>query len=149
MVLPQEGVWSVVYFFSPFSSFFCVGMSTPAEQSSSASMGRGQQRIRAQGMRLKYLLTKSAVSAGLIVGIWMVGYYRFTVTWVILPSLVCVGVMEYRKSRRLAAGAKTSEQTLLGGVDELPSWVSTLAACYSHLRYYSTGYFGRRCQKPL
>jgi len=100
-------------------------MSTPVAKSDSGSESsvRTGKRIRAQGMRLQYLLTKSAVSAGLMVGIWFVGYYRFSVTWVIVPSLVVVGIVEYRKSRKMAVGERLSEQTLLGGVEELPSWV--------------------------
>ena len=84
------------------------------------------KRIREQGVRLKYLLIKSAASAGVLLGVWLVGYFRFNVTWVIIPSFVYIGVMEYRKSRKLAAGGQDDEQSLLGRVEELPSWVSNI-----------------------
>jgi len=108
--------------------YFFAGMATAVEESGislSSSIG-AEKRTREQGVRLKYLLMKSAVSAGLLVGVWLVGYYRFSVTWVIVPSLVGVGVVEYRKPRKLAAGERDSEQSLLGRVEELPSWVSML-----------------------
>ena len=73
------------------------------------------------------------VSAGLLVGVWFVGYYRLNVSWVIVPSLVGVAVVEYRKSRKSAARTKDSQQSLLGGVEELPSWVSISSAMWTRL----------------
>jgi len=125
-------------------------MSTTVQQSGGTSSSSTGKRIRAQGVRLKYLLMKSAVSAGLLVGVWLVGYYRFSVSWVIVPSLVCVGVVEYRKSRKLAAGARDSEQSLLGGVDELPTWVSILGGVGLKSDGTDGGTLSRpRIRKPL
>ena len=91
-----------------------------------ASPSGGVKRIREQGVRLKHLLMKSAVSAGMLLGVWLVGYFRYNVTWVLVPSFVIVGVVEFRKSRKLAAGKQEDEQLLLGRVEDLPSWVSIL-----------------------
>jgi len=85
--------------------------------------GGALKRIREQGVRLKYLLVKSAASAGMILGVWLVGYFRYNVTWVIIPSFIYIAITEYRKSRRLAVG-DYDEQSLIGRVEELPSWVS-------------------------
>ena len=105
-------------------------MSTTSRQLSenARSLKGAMKRIREQGVQLKHLLIKSAASAGMLLGVWLVGYFRFNVTWVIIPSFVYVGVVEYRKSRKLAAGVQSEEQSLLGRVEELPSWVST-AVC--------------------
>jgi len=102
-------------------------MSTTVEKSSeNARSSKGTvKRIREQGVRLKYLLMKSAASTGMILGVWLVGYFRYSVTWVLVPSIVYVGVVEYRKWRKAAAGGQEDEQSLLGRVEELPSWVST------------------------
>jgi len=103
-------------------------MSAAVGQSSENALSPkgAMKRIREQGVRLKYLLIKSAASAGVLLGVWLVGYFRFNVTWVIIPSFVYIGVMEYRKSRKLAAGGQDDEQSLLGRVEELPSWVSNI-----------------------
>jgi len=100
-------------------------MATTARQGSAevGSATGAVKRIREQGVRLKHLLVKSAVSAGMLLGVWLVGYFRYNVTWVVVPSFVYVGVVEYRKSRKVAAGAQEDEQTILGRIEELPSWV--------------------------
>jgi len=102
---------------------FCAEMSAAVEKSSENAK-ETMKRIREQGVRLKYLLMRSAASAGMILGVWLVGYFRYNVTWVLVPSIVYVGVVEYRKWRKSATGAHEDEQSLLGRVEELPSWVS-------------------------
>ena len=111
-------------------------MSATVEKSSenARSPKETMKRIREQGVRLKYLLMKSAASAGMILGVWLVGYFRYNVTWVLVPSIVYVGVVEYRKWRKSAAGVQEDEQSLLGRVEELPSWVST-----ARILSYGTG----------
>ena len=76
-----------------------------------------------QGLQLKHLLMTSAVSGGMMLGAWFVGYFRFNVTWVLIPSVVYVAVVEFRKSRKSA----DDDQALLGRVEDLPHWVSTVS----------------------
>jgi len=105
-------------------------MSTTARQigAKAASSKGAVKRIREQGVKLQQLVMRSAASAGMLLGVWLVGYFQYNVTWVIVPSFVYVGVMEYRKSRKLAAGKQDSELSFAGRVEELPSWVSMLTS---------------------
>ena len=105
---------------------FGLKMSTTVEQSNTSTSSPKSliKRISSQGVQLKYMLIKSAASVGMLLGVWLVGYFRYNVTWVLIPSLVYVGVVEYRKARRSARGKREDEQTMLGRIDELPSWVS-------------------------
>lgn len=110
-------------------------MSTTVRQASrdaggGSSTGAAVKRIREQGVRLKYLLMRSAVSAGMLLSVWLVGYYQYNVSWVIVPSFVYVGVAEFRRSRRRKLTLQ-DEQSLLSRVDELPSWVSTAPCSFS------------------
>jgi len=111
-----------VFYFANFASF-CIEMSTTVSKNAVSPKG-GEKRIREQGVRLKYLLMKSAMSAGMLLGVWLVGYFQYSVTWVLVPSFVYVGIVEFRKSRKASAGVQDDEQSLLGRVEELPSWVS-------------------------
>ena len=98
-------------------------MSATVRQASREA-GGSVKRIREQGVRLKHLLMRSAVSAGMLLSVWLVGYYQYNVSWVIVPSFVYVGVAEFRKSRRRKL-ALQDDLSLIGRVDELPSWVCT------------------------
>ena len=108
---------------------------TDKEDGENARLSKGiVKRIREQGVRLKHLLIKSGASAGMVLGAWLVGYFQYSVTWVLVPSFVYIGIVEYRKWRKSAAGVQDDEQSLLGRVEELPSWVSIYVERFVNLR---------------
>jgi hypothetical protein len=99
------------------------------------------KRTREQGVGLIALLRKSARLALLLLIIWLIGCCGFSLTWVLLGTLIYTAVWEYKRMKKVkdenatitvATGAAADElsddaESLLARVDELPQWVRCLA----------------------
>ena len=89
------------------------------------------QTTHPQGVQLLPLLKTYFKTAGLLLLVWLVGYFGFSSSWLIIGLFFHVASEEYKKikhaKRAYAQHAMHNEkQAILARVDELPSWVSTL-----------------------
>ena len=96
----------------------------------SSSTLKPLRRTRTQGVHLLPLLLSAVQVGGALFVVWLVGYWGFSLTWVLVGLLVYVGRDEYAKSKKgtkeFAQQANVDErQAILARVDELPSWVSS------------------------
>lgn len=82
-----------------------------------------------QGIQLLPLLIKYFKSVGFLLGVWVLGYFRFSSTWVMIALLCHMLNEEYRKikdsKKRFTQDAvKNEKEAILARCEELPSWVS-------------------------
>ena len=88
-----------------------------------------QRQTQAQGVQLLPLLMKYFRFAGLLLLVWVVGYFGFSATWVMIGLFFFVANEEYRKRKEAKRAFAQDTQTttektaILARVDELPSWV--------------------------
>ena len=106
---------------------------TPTARSAPESPQTAQsvQRQQTQGTQLMPLIVQYFKTAGLLFLVWVVGYFGFSATWVIVGLFFFVVNEQYRKvkeaKKKFAQQAVQNErQAILARVDELPSWVSEL-----------------------
>jgi Ca2+-dependent lipid-binding protein len=81
-----------------------------------------------QGIQLLPLLMKYFKTVGLLLGVWVLGYFRFSSTWVMIALLCHMLNEEYRKikdaKKSFAQHAVRNEkEAILARCEELPSWV--------------------------
>ena len=86
-------------------------------------------RSETQGVQLLPLVTKYFKSAGLLLLVWSLGYFRFSSTWVLIGMFFYVANEEYRKVKNAKKAfaqqaVRNEKQAILARTDELPSWVS-------------------------
>ena len=97
-----------------------------------------QKKTLDQGVQLLPLLIKYFKSVGFLLGVWVLGYFRFSSTWVMVGLLAYMLNEEYRKikdsKRKFAAEAvKNEKAAILARCEELPSWVSKPAVYFFSL----------------
>lgn len=66
--------------------------------------------------------------AGLVLLIWLVGYFNFSVSWLLLGLVVYVWKVKYLKHKEMRVqmaqeAAKDERAAILARMDDLPSWV--------------------------
>lgn len=79
-----------------------------------------------QGINLLPLVLKWLRVAGILLAIWLVGYFGFNLTWVLVAELGYVGYAVYRGKKKAVASRAISmeeDEPVLARVDELPAWV--------------------------
>ena len=69
--------------------------------------------------------------AGVVGAVWLVGYTRFSVSWLLLALVLYVwkertGKAKQHKTRIAQEIAKDEKSVILARVEDLPSWVSKL-----------------------
>ena len=103
------------------------GAGPPGTPRRSAPPASAMQR-ETQGVQLLPLLTKYFKTAGMLLFVWSIGYFRFSSTWILLGMFFYVVNEEFRKvknaKKTFAQQAVLNEkQAILARTDELPSWV--------------------------
>jgi len=93
-----------------------------------ASASAKPARTQAQGVQLLSLALKSVKVAALLLAVWLIGYFGFSVTWVLIALICYVVGEEYRKAKAAKKGyakeaAQDEQKAILVRVDELPAWV--------------------------
>lgn len=90
----------------------------------------GRPGTRSQGIHLVPLVVKWVRVAGILLAVWMVGYLRFSVSWILIAVLgYVVYAAVYRRKRKAKRTTAPStvddgnEETVLARVEELPAWV--------------------------
>lgn len=92
-----------------------------------------------QGVQLMSLLMKYFKTAGFLLSVWTLGYFRFSSSWILFALFFYIGNEEWRKgkdSKRAFArdAALGNEQrAILARVDELPAWVSSTTSLRGHV----------------
>jgi len=86
------------------------------------------KKTQSQGIQLLPLVLKSIRSGGILLAVWLVGYTRFNLSWVLVAVLVYVGGKEYLKFRERKKALESGtviddEEVTMARADELPSWV--------------------------
>ena len=99
--------------------------------------GEEKKKTLDQGVQLLPLLIKYFKSVGFLLGVWVLGYFRFSSTWVMVGLLCHMLNEEYRKikdsKKKFAQHAvKNEKEAILARCEELPSWVSTQVLQYRH-----------------
>lgn len=83
-----------------------------------------------QGINLLRLVLNWLRVAGFLLAIWLVGYFGFNLTWVLLGVLGYVGYAVYRGAKTALASQSISleeDEPVLARVEELPAWVIVFA----------------------
>lgn len=79
-----------------------------------------------QGINLLPLVVKWVRVAGFLFAIWLVGFFGFNLTWVLIAVLGYVVYAVYRGRKKAIASRSISmeeDEPVLARVDELPAWV--------------------------
>ena len=75
------------------------------------------------------LVKKYFKTVGWLAGVWIVGYFKFSITWLLIPPFFYILNEEYRKTKEerkafARHAAEDEKSAILSRIDELPSWVS-------------------------
>ena len=102
--------------------------------------GVGRAQTQTQGVQLMSLMMKYFKTAGFLLSVWTLGYFRFSSSWILLALFFYIGNEEFRKGKDAKrsfsrdAAVRTEQRAILARVDELPAWVSSetslLRSCY-------------------
>ncbi|KAK2179487.1 hypothetical protein NP493_487g01004 [Ridgeia piscesae] len=82
-----------------------------------------------QGVQLMSLMMKYFKTAGFLLSVWTLGYFRFSSSWILLALFFYIGNEEFRKGKDAKrsfsrdAASRTEQRAILARVDELPAWV--------------------------
>ena len=104
-------------------------MSENTQQPGTPTRSGPRKVLPAKKVSILPLAKKYFKTVGLLVGVWCVGYFRFSATWLLIPPFFYILNDEYRKSKNaqkaFALEAAVDEKSaVLARIDELPSWVS-------------------------
>ena len=104
------------------------------ESDKDASDGKDKdpgQSVHPQGIQLMSLITKYFKTAGFLMSVWSLGYFRFSSSWILLALFFYISNEEFRKgkdakrafARDVATGSE--QKAIMARVEELPAWVSS------------------------
>ena len=88
-----------------------------------------------QGMDYLAYLIKYFKTCGFVLPIWLLGYFNFSPSWVLLGLFAYLMGEEYRKIKdsklQMARQSVLNEkEAILARTEDLPSWVSKVSTCF-------------------
>jgi len=89
---------------------------------------------------LLVLIKKYAMQLGLLVVVWMVGYWAFSVSWIMLGLFVWMWREKRQKAKEFKIktarkAAQNEQETVLARLEDLPSWVSESLSVFRELLF--------------
>ena len=100
-----------------------------ADQAVSKTSPEKKETEREQPPVLLSLLVTYFKLVGLLLGVWFLGYFNFSASWVFIGLFVYIFNLRYRAKKEIQINiaqemARNEKQAILARVEDLPSWVS-------------------------
>lgn len=99
-----------------------------ADESTAQNNSESQTPRVQQGIQLLPLLIKYFKFCGVLVAIWLLGYFGFSTAWIMIGLFMYMSNEEYKKVKEAKKGftrqaVLNEKSAILARVEELPAWV--------------------------
>jgi len=78
-------------------------------------------RTRDQGVQVIQHIYQHLLLALILFVVWLVGYYRFSLAWILILLLLYLAFVEYNTLK--TSHTPTKPAAVVSKIDELPAWV--------------------------